>query len=88
VLLSTDIADELKRRINETYIRDRYIVVSDGRNFEAGVLAEYLADLVITRRRVVRSQDVDYELIHSEKSLEEDLKKQLDRLTLKIKMAQ
>jgi len=50
-------------------------------------MAEYLADTVITRRRVLRSQDIDYDLIHQEKSTEEDNRKVVERIAQKLKLA-
>jgi hypothetical protein len=46
---------------------------------EIGIVADYIVDLIVIRKKLAKSHEIDYNEIHLEKSIEGDSRRVLDR---------
>ena len=46
---------------------------------EIGIVADYIVDLIVIRKKLAKSHEIDYDEIHLEKSIEGDSRRVLDR---------
>ena len=54
-------------------------------NLDVGKIADYIVDVMVIRKRLIKSHEIDYSTIHLEKSSDEDSKKVVDRTLKKLK---
>ncbi len=54
---------------------------------EVGIIADYIVDLLVVRKRLVKSQEIDYDQMHLEKSRDGDTKKLIDRTLKKLRLS-
>jgi hypothetical protein len=74
LVIVQEMTDEIQRRKSKECL-------------EVGIVVEYIVDLVVVRRRLARSCEIDYNGMLIEKSSDDDYRKVVERAQKKLKLS-